>query len=83
MQDIEERCITLAKHIIETRDTVRKTAKLYGISKSSVHKDVTERLYRINRKLFDEVQKVLQYNKSERHIRGGIATREKFLKLHT
>lgn len=75
---IDDRSILLAKHIIATKDTVRKTAKLFGISKSTVHKDVTERLERINKALYLDVQKVLEQNKSERHIRGGIATREKY-----
>lgn len=78
MQDIDDRCILLAKHIVNTKDTVRKTAKLFGISKSTVHKDVTERLSKANHTLYEEVQKVLDLNKSERHIRGGIATREKY-----
>ncbi|MCI8407377.1 MAG: sporulation transcriptional regulator SpoIIID [Oscillospiraceae bacterium] len=78
MATVEDRSILLARHIIDTRDTVRKTAKLFGVSKSTVHKDVTDRLARINHALFLEVKKVLEQNKSERHIRGGIATREKF-----
>lgn len=78
MPTVEDRCVVLAKHIILTNDTVRKTAKLYGISKSTVHKDITERLEKVNHALYSEVQKVLFKNKSERHIRGGIATREKF-----
>lgn len=78
MSTVEDRSVLLGNHIIDTKDTVRKTAKLFGISKSTVHKDVTERLERINHSLFVEVKKVLDQNKSERHIRGGIATREKF-----
>ena len=78
MATVEDRSILLARHIIDTRDTVRKTAKLFGVSKSTVHNDVTDRLARINHALFLEVKKVLEQNKSERHIRGGIATREKF-----
>lgn len=78
MPTVEDRCVVEAMHIISTNDTVRKTAKLYGISKSTVHKDITERLEKINHALFLDVQKVLLKNKSERHIRGGIATREKF-----
>lgn len=78
MQIIDDRSVLLATHIIDTKDTVRKTAKLFGISKSTVHKDVTERLQKINRTLYNEVQKVLAINKSERHIRGGEATREKY-----
>lgn len=78
MQAIDDRSIILAKHIIDTKDTVRKTARLFGISKSTVHKDVTERLRRLNHALFLSVHEVLEQNKSERHIRGGIATREKY-----
>lgn len=78
MSTVEDRSVLLANHIIQTKDTVRKTAKLFGISKSTVHKDVTERLEHVNHALFVEVKKVLDQNKSERHIRGGIATREKF-----
>lgn len=78
MTTVEDRSILLGQHIIETGDTVRKAAKQFGISKSTVHKDVTERLERVNHALFLEVKKVLEQNKSERHIRGGIATREKF-----
>ncbi len=80
MSTVEDRSVLLARHIIDTNDTVRKTAKLFGISKSTVHKDVTERLSKVNHALFLEVKKVLDQNKSERHIRGGIATREKFRK---
>lgn len=78
MQIIDDRSVLLATHIIDTKDTVRKTAKLFGISKSTVHKDVTERLQKINRTLYNEVKKVLAINKSERHIRGGEATKEKY-----
>ena len=75
---IEERAIELAHHIIDTQDTVRGTAKQYGISKSTVHKDVSERLLKINPKLAKEVRKVLDENKAERHIRGGMATKLKY-----
>ncbi len=75
----EYREIELAHHMIETGDTVRGTAKHFGISKSTVHKDVTERLQKTNHALYLDVQKVLKKNKQERHIRGGIATRQKFL----
>lgn len=73
-----DRAIVLAQHIIETGDTVRATAKVFKISKSTVHKDVTERLLHINRALYNQVNAVLQKNKSERHIRGGLATRRKY-----
>lgn len=82
MATVEDRSILLARHIIDTRDTVRKTAKLFGVSKSTVHKDVAERLLYINPHLAAEARKVLDVNKSERHIRGGLATREKYLHQH-
>ena len=76
---IEEWAVEIAKYIIETKATVRQAAKKFGISKSTVHKDVTERLIQINPALAKEARKVLDTNKSERHIRGGMATREKYL----
>lgn len=76
---IEERAIDIANYIIDYNATVRQTAKQFGISKSTVHKDVTERLSQINPALAREARKVLDVNKSERHIRGGLATREKYL----
>ena len=79
---IEERAVEVACYIIETRATVRQAAKKFGISKSTVHKDVTERLLQINPSLAQEARKVLDMNKSERHIRGGMATREKYLHQH-
>ena len=69
----------IAKYIVENNATVRQTAKKFGISKSTVHKDVTERLPKINPSLAQKARKVLDVNKSERHIRGGLATREKYL----
>lgn len=80
MATVEDRSILLAQHMIDTGDTVRKTARLFGISKSTVHKDVTERLSRVNHAMYLQVKKVLEQNKSERHIRGGLATRERFLR---
>ena len=77
---IEERTVNIANYIIETRCTVREAAKKFGISKSTVHKDVTERLSKINKSLAETIRKILMENKQERHIRGGIATREKYLK---
>lgn len=77
---IEERACTLAKYIIETKDTVRGTAKKFGISKSTVHKDVSQRLLNINQALALEVRKVLDENKAERHIRGGMATKQKYIR---
>ena len=79
---IEERAVEIAKYIIENNATVRQTAKQFGISKSTVHKDVTERLSQVNPTLAREARKVLDVNKSERHIRGGLATREKYLHQH-
>ncbi len=75
---IEERTIRIASYIIETKCTVREAAKKFGISKSTVHKDITERLNKINPQLAAESNVILQANKKERHIRGGIATREKY-----
>ena len=75
---IEERAVELAHYIIESKDTVRGAAKKYGISKSTVHKDVSERLKKINPGLAKEVREVLDENKAERHIRGGMATKLKY-----
>lgn len=79
---IEERAVEIARFIIDNNATVRQTAKQFGISKSTVHKDVTERLMQINPSLARSARKVLDINKSERHIRGGLATREKYLHQH-
>lgn len=79
---IEERAVEIAHYIIETNATVRQTAKKFGISKSTVHKDVTDRLIQINPALAGEARKILDVNKEERHIRGGLATREKYLHMH-
>ncbi len=79
---IEERAVEIANFIIDNNATVRQTAKQYGISKSTVHKDMTERLYELNPSLAGQVRSVLDVNKSERHIRGGLATREKYLSKH-
>ena len=76
---IEERAMAVAGYIIEHNTTVRQAAKQFGISKSTVHKDITERLEQINPGLAKEARIVLDVNKSERHIRGGLATREKYL----
>ena len=79
---IEERAKEIARYIIDNNTTVRQAAKHFGISKSTVHKDVTERLVQVNPSLAAEARKVLDVNKSERHIRGGLATREKYLHQH-
>ena len=78
---IEERAIGIANFIINRNATVRKTAKEFGVSKSTVHKDVTERLEKINPILACKAKEILNVNKSERHIRGGLATREKYLTI--
>ena len=76
--DIEERAKILASYIIETKSTVRATAKVFNISKSTVHKDIAERLQKVNPTLANEARKVLDKNKAERHIRGGLATKMKY-----
>ena len=78
---IEERATEIANYIIETNATVRQTAKKFGVSKSTVHKDVVERLPQFNISLARNARKVLDVNKSERHIRGGLATKEKYMHL--
>lgn len=79
---IEERAVNIANYIIDNNATVRQTAKKFGISKSTVHKDVAERLLHINPGLAKQARIVLDINKSERHIRGGMATKEKYLHQH-
>ena len=79
---IEERAVEIAYYISENKATVRQTAKAFGVSKSTIHKDVTERLLQVNPSLAAEARKILDLNKSERHIRGGLATREKYLHQH-
>ncbi len=76
--DIEERAVRLAEYITENHSTVRGAAKAFGVSKSTVHKDITERLEHVDPELFSEVRDLLNFNKSERHIRGGMATRRKY-----
>lgn len=80
---IEERAVEIANYIIEHKATVRQAAKKFGISKSTVHKDCAQRISNINPALAADVRKVLDINKAERHIRGGMATREKYLHLDT
>ncbi|MCQ2428719.1 MAG: sporulation transcriptional regulator SpoIIID [Clostridia bacterium] len=75
----KERCVALAVYLVENRTTVRATAKRFGISKSTVHKDVTEVLRHVDPVLYGEVCRVLETNKQERHLRGGEATRQKYL----
>ena len=76
---IEERAEEIGQYIVESGATVRQTAKKFGVSKSTVHKDVTERLVKINPFLAARIRVVLDVNKAERHIRGGMATKEKYL----
>ena len=76
---IEERAEEIGQYIVESGATVRQTAKKFGVSKSTVHKDVTERLVKINPFLAARIRDVLDVNKAERHIRGGMATKEKYL----
>ena len=79
--NVEKRCIDLGHYIVETGATVRQTAAVFGISKSTVHNDVTKRLSVINPLLCSEVKAVLEENKAERHIRGGLATRKKYIEM--
>lgn len=79
-ENIRVRAITEAEYILKTKATVRDAAKAFDVSKSTVHKDVSERLKNIDLSLYEEVKKILDFNLSERHLRGGIATKEKYLK---
>jgi len=76
--NIEERALNIAKYIVDNKQTVRNAAKVFNISKSTVHKDLTERLKKINRQLYLSARDVLDLNKAERHLRGGEATRKKY-----
>ena len=78
---MRERILEIAAYIIDTKATVRQAAKIFGVSKSTVHKDMTERLPEINPEKAKLVKEVLEYNKAERHIRGGKATKKKYLNL--
>ena len=78
---VEERAAMLGEYIIESKATVRSAAKKFGISKSTVHKDVSQRLKIVNPVLYKEVREILDANKNQRHIRGGIATRNKYMML--
>ena len=77
-QNVEDRAAMLGEYIVENKATVRRAAKQFGVSKSTVHKDVTERLRTVNPALWAGVRQVLEINKAERHIRGGMATRRKY-----
>ena len=74
-----ERCLVLGEYLVEHQSTVRSVAQIFGVSKSTVHVDVSKRLSKVNPSLYKEVRKVLDLNKEERHIRGGLATKEKYL----
>ena len=76
---VEERAAMLGEYIVENEATVRATAKVFGISKSTVHMDVAQRLKKFDPALNDQVRKVLEVNKAQRHIRGGLATKEKYM----
>jgi len=75
---IEDRVLEVAKYIIDSKATIRRTAKVFGVSKSTIHKDMTERLPAINPQIANEAKTILDLNKAERHIRGGRATRLKY-----
>ncbi len=74
----KERCVTLATYLVENHTTVRAVAAQFGISKSTVHKDITQHLKRVNRPLYEQAKTVLEQNKKERHLRGGEATKQKY-----
>ncbi len=76
---VDKRALLLGEYIVENKATVRATAKVFGISKSTVHMDVAQRLQKVNPNLYNQVRKVLDVNKEERHIRGGLATKEKYM----
>lgn len=78
----QERCVSLGKYIVDNGATVRSTAKVFGISKSTVHQDITARLEKVNPALQKQVKEVLEKNKQERHIRGGMATKRKYSELN-
>lgn len=78
----KERCVILGTYLVENNATVRTVASQFGISKSTVHKDVTQTLCRVNHALYEQVKAVLERNKSERHLRGGEATRKKYQVTH-
>lgn len=77
----QERCVTLGQYIVDTNSTVRSTAKKFGISKSTVHQDITAKLEKVCPQLHSQVKEVLEKNKQERHLRGGAATKQKYANL--
>ena len=82
ISESKERCIILGEYLVSNKSTVRAAAKKFGISKSTVHKDVTQILKRYNKALYNEVKLVLEQNKLERHLRGGEATKAKYERLN-
>ena len=82
-ESTQRRCVTVAQYMLETRATVRQAAKVFGLSKSSVHKDMCQRLPRIDARLGREVAALLEYNKAVRHLRGGEATRRRYQGLQS
>ena len=78
----KDRCVILGAYLVENHTTIRATAREFKISKSTVHKDVTQTLQRINPSLYEQVQIILEKNKDERHLRGGEATKRKYLSMH-
>ena len=78
----KERCVILAAYLVENKSTVRAVASHFGISKSTVHKDITQNLKQVNKALYYQVKEILSINKQERHIRGGESTRKKYKKLN-
>lgn len=81
-EELEKRAVMLGEYILEHKATVRSAAKKFGVSKSTVHKDVSERLGYINKRLYLDVKKILEINKAQRHIRGGFATKNKYAKIN-
>ncbi len=81
-QDIEERAVLLGRYILENKATVRSAAKAFGVSKSTVHKDITEKLPIVCPQMYPAVKEILEINKQERHIRGGLATKHKYEEKH-
>ncbi len=82
ISSVRERCVVLGTYLVENNATVRATARQFKISKSTVHKDITHTLRRVNPALYEQVQQILEKNKDERHLRGGEATKKKYLSRH-
>ena len=78
----KERCVVLASYLVENHTTVRAVATHFGISKSTVHKDITQQLKRVNKPLYEQARQILAINKQERHLRGGEATKRKYESVH-